>query len=98
MNPVGESRKNDCCIVVKGLTCTQPPACKSLLVLGRVCVLMIHDEENQVRIRYKTSSRTLSLGVFLFFCLRASSSFFLPCLAKHPYANKSDRPDLAYIR
>ena len=75
MNPVGESRKNDCCIVVKGLMCIQPPACKSLL--GRVCVLMIHDEENQVRIRYKTSSRTLSLGVFLFFCLRASPSFFL---------------------
>ena len=81
MNPVGESRKNDCCIVVKGLMCTQPPACKSLL--GRVYVLMIHDEENQVRIRYKTSSRTLSLGVFLFFCLRASSpSFFLAWLGK----------------
>ena len=65
MNPVGESRKNDCCIVVKGLMCIQPPACKSLL--GRVYVLMIHDEENQVRIRYKTSSRTPLLRSFSFF-------------------------------
>ena len=77
--------------------CIQPPACKSLL--GRVCVLMIHDEENQVRIRYKTSSRTLSLGVFLFsaFVLLLLLSSLLG-LVKHPYANKSDRPDLAYIR
>ena len=48
MNPVGESRKNDCCIVVKGLMCTQPPACKSLLGRVCVCVLMIHDEETKL--------------------------------------------------
>ena len=78
MNPVGESRKNDCCIVVKGLMCIQPPACKSLL--GRVYVLMIHDEENQVRIRYKTSSRTPLLRSFSSFFLPSCFSFFLSSL------------------
>ena len=82
MNPVGERRKNDCCIVVKGLMCIQPPACKSLL--RRVYVLMIHDEENQVRIRYKTSSRTPLLRSFSFFSalVLLLLSFFLAWLGK----------------